>query len=111
MLDIPQQPGLDFDLRINLQNLDEMHMSAGALWVEWFPCGDQEVFNQFIEAATGLLSGSHRIVEYHVAGSPVKAELQRPTDAGWQKIAVWSNFRALLPFRRKTRVLQNRCEE
>ena len=107
-LEIPRQPGLDFDVSINLQNLDELHINAGALWVEWFPCGDQQVFNQFIEATTGLLSGSHRIVEYHGAGAPAKAELQRPTGSGRQKIAVWSNLRTLLPFRRMPHVLQNK---
>src|SRR5438270_13804016 len=92
LVDIPRQPGLDFGVNINLQNYDELHISAGALWVEWFPCGEQEVFDRFIEAVTGILLGTFRIIEHRVMGSPGKAELQRPANGGWQTIAVWSNL-------------------
>lgn len=34
-LDIPAQPGLSFDVDLNLQNLDELHLSASALWVPY----------------------------------------------------------------------------
>src|SRR2546430_16306552 len=77
-MDIPTQHGLAFEVTINLQNLDELHLSAGPLWVEWFPCGDARVFNNFMEAIVGLLSGRFRILEHLVGSSTAKAELQRP---------------------------------
>ncbi len=36
-LEIPKQPGLDFDVNLNLQG-DELHLNAGTgFWLEWFP--------------------------------------------------------------------------
>ena len=35
-MDIPIQAGLLFDVSLNLQNRDELHLNASALWVEWF---------------------------------------------------------------------------
>src|SRR5437867_5046898 len=40
---IPAQPGLLFDVDLNLQNVDELHLNAADLWVEWFPCADTAV--------------------------------------------------------------------
>ncbi len=42
---LPVQPGLTFALGVNLQNGDELHLTAGNFWAEWFPCGDQRVFD------------------------------------------------------------------
>lgn len=74
-LTIPRQQGLAFDVAVNLQG-DELHLNAGALWLEWFPCDRPEVATDFLDAVCGLLSGSYRIVEHHRGGRPVKAVLQ-----------------------------------
>jgi hypothetical protein len=88
------QPGLDFEISFNLQNRDELHLSAGHhFWVEWFPSGKQEVFDQFSEAAMGLISGDYRIVEFYLLGRAIKAQLERPSaSGGWERIATWSNL-------------------
>jgi hypothetical protein len=39
-MDIPQQLGLKYKINLNLQNTDELHISAGNFWLEWFPCTD-----------------------------------------------------------------------
>ena len=62
-MEIPAQPGLAFNLDLNLQ-FDKLHLSASALWVEWFPCTKQERVDDFFEAVAGLLSGRHRILEH-----------------------------------------------
>jgi hypothetical protein len=32
-------------VELNHQNADELHLNVGEhFWVEWFPCGDDEVF-------------------------------------------------------------------
>lgn len=108
LAEIPQQPGLDFDVGINLQNADELHLTAGHLWVEWFPCGDQEVFDQYVEAVIGILSGEYRIVESYVLGSAVTAQLQRPqVDGSWERVTGWGNLGCLVPLPRKRRIVQN----
>jgi hypothetical protein len=33
----PEQAGLSFAVSLNLQNVDELHLSAPGFWVEWFP--------------------------------------------------------------------------
>ena len=46
-LDIPAQPGLAFDVSVNLQG-DELHLNAGKyFWLEWFPCTDAGVEADF----------------------------------------------------------------
>ncbi len=89
-MDIPAQPGLSFYIDLNLQNLDELHLSASALWIEWFPCMNPKKVDRYFDAVSGLLSGQFRILEYWRGSRPVKAKLQRPSNGGWKTIATWS---------------------
>lgn len=50
LAEIPRQAGLAFDVAINLQNLDELHLTVSHLWVEWFPCGEQHIFEPALGA-------------------------------------------------------------
>ena len=109
-MDVPQQSGLAFAVNLNLQG-DELHLSAGAFWVEWFPCTDPNVVARYYDAVTGLLSGRYRIQEYSIGKRPVKAEFQRPIAGGWKTITRWSNLGTLIPWRRSTRVLKNGSTE
>jgi hypothetical protein len=105
-MDIRKQPGLAFDVNLNLQG-DELHLSAGSFWLEWFPCTDPAVTAQYRDAVTGLLSGRYRILEYFAWNRSVRAELQSPAGNSWQTIGTSSNLWRLVPSRRTTRVLQN----
>lgn len=109
-MDVRQQPGLAFDVNLNLQG-DELHLSAGAFWLEWFPCTDADVVAKYLESVTGLLSGTHRIVEHLIGGHVVKAQLQRPANRGWQTIGTRSNLGTMLPWPRRIRVLRNDAVE
>jgi hypothetical protein len=105
-MDIPKQDGLDFDVNLNLQNHDELHLSAGKLWVSWFPCTDPERVASYRDSVHGLLSGTYRIVEHYRGTRPVKAQLQRPDGEGWKTISTSSMLFAL-PWGRSKRVIQN----
>lgn len=107
-MEIPAQPGLDFEVHLDLQNVDELHVVAGALWVEWFPCTQPGVADLFFEAVSGLLSGRFRIVEHRRGSRPVKAELQRPAGETWETLATWSTFSWPWP-RKISTVLRNRA--
>ena len=104
-MDIPSQPGLPFDVNLNLQG-DELHLTAGSLWFEWFPCTDPAIVALYSDATAGLLSGEYRILEHCIASRPVKAQLQRPQGDAWLTIGTWSNLGIVIPWRRTTRVLQ-----
>ena len=107
LLTIPAQEELPFEVRINLQNCDELHLNAGKIWCEWFPCRKKEITDQFVEAVCGLLSGEFRIVEYSRKGETFKAELQRPEGEAWTIVARWSKMH--LPFGRvTTQILQKK---
>ena len=71
-VDVPAQPGLAFDVNLNLQG-DELHLSAGAFWPGRFPCTDPEVAERYRDAVSGLLSGRYRILEHLVGRRVVKA--------------------------------------
>jgi len=107
-VEIPSQAGLDFRVNLNLQNRDELHLSAGdAFWCSWFPSSDSAVVQHYRNAVTGLLSGRHRIVEYRHWRLTIGADLQEPTAGGWKTIA--KSRRGLWPVRwgARRRVVQN----
>ena len=106
-MDIPRQAGLQFDVNLNLQNIDELHLSAGHFWLEWFPCTDEGIVNAFREAVCGVLSGEFRVLEHYRGKRAVKAELQRPSGEGWKTIGTWSTWSLPLPWRVTTKELRN----
>jgi len=108
LAEIPAQPGLDFPISLTLQNRDEVHLSAGHFWVEWFPLGRPEVFEQISAAVVGLISGDYRIVESYVFGRAVRASLERPGASGvWETVATWSNLGGVIPWTSRRNVIQN----
>ena len=108
--DIPVQPGVDFNVSINLQNQDELHLNVGKnFWVEWFPCREQEVFDDYINAVTGVISGEYRIVERYLFGKADSAVLERPNGrGGWQRVTTWGSLGCLVPGPRARKILQNK---
>ena len=108
-MDIPAQHGLSFDVSLNLQNLDELHLNASSLWVEWFPCTNPKKVEEYFEAVSGLLSGEFCILEHWRGKYAVRAHLQRPVNGGWKTIATWIDFfPSLVPWPAKTyNVVQN----
>ncbi len=108
-MEIPAQSGLSFNVDLNLQNLDELHLSASALWYEWFPCTNPKKVERYLEAVSGLLSGEFRILEHWRGKRPVKAQLQRPSRGGWENVATWLDVSAVVPWPRKShKVVQNK---
>ena len=106
--EFPVQPGLLSEVSINLQNCDELHLNVSRFWVEWFPCGKQQVFDRFLEALTGVLSGRSRIVESYVFGKPATARLQVPrTNGTWKTVATWFSPWVLVPWLRHQRIVRN----
>jgi hypothetical protein len=106
-LDIPAQPGLSFRIDLNLQNVDELHLSASALWVEWFPCTNPKKVAQYFEAVSGLLSGRFRVLEHWRGRRAVKAELQSPCKDGWQTISGCSHLLSIPWPQKSFKVVQN----
>lgn len=105
-MNIPAQPGLAFNIHLNLQNEDELHLSAGAFWNSWFPCTDSEIVEKYIDAVTGLISGEYRIREHLKRGQAFRAELQTLQNGQWQTISNWGTWS--LPWLRKSfRIMQN----
>lgn len=107
-MDIPKQDGLKFDIHLNLQNNDELHMTvAGNFWLEWFSCTDKVNVERYVEAVSGLLSGKYRILEHYRGKKAVKAELQSPKDGGWKTIGTWSTMSFPFPWKKNYNIVQN----
>jgi hypothetical protein len=107
-LEIFAQRGLLFDVYLNLQNRDELHLNASRLWVEWFPCTKPDRVTDYFEAVCGLLSGRFRILEQCRGRRVVKAQLQSPSQNGWKPVATSGDVSILLPWpRKRLRVVQN----
>jgi hypothetical protein len=105
-MDILKQPGLDFDINLNLQNEDELHISTKDIWCEWFPLTDQ-VIEEYVDAAKGLITGEYRILKFSKAEKDYKSLLQKPIDNEWKTI-----FRHITKFsfpwtKLETQIIQN----
>lgn len=102
-----RQPGLEFDVYLNLQNDDELHLCAGEFWCSWFPISKPSVIQDYREAVVGVLSGDYQIVEFIRWGRGVGADLQAPEPVGWKTIR--KSRHGLLPSKwfAQRRVLRN----
>ena len=96
-LDIPVQAGLAFPVHLNLQNIDELHLSAGELWLSWFPCDDSRRLDSYVESVVHLLNGTYRILQYRRGSRVVRADLQGPGNNGWQRLGRHEGF-SLFPW-------------
>lgn len=83
-LTIPAQKRLDFEVGLNLQNTDELHLNVDEFWGQWFPCTDPKVVESFLQAVRGLLSGNYRIAVYSGKGRSYKRLLQSPFKDSWK---------------------------
>jgi hypothetical protein len=105
-LEIPEQPGLRFDVTLYLYG-DVLNLCAGQFWREWFPCSNPEVVSRYVEAVLGLLEGRFRIVEHSRNGRVLKAFLQRPSGPRWQNLSRHYHGLSLPWPKTEQRILQN----
>lgn len=109
MLDIPVQNGIRISINLNLQNNDELHLQIGEeFWLEWFPCDNKEIVDEFYFAVNGILTGKYRILTYRRWGRTEKSHLQMRNDDQWKTIGrYWRYFYTpFLPFGFKPVVLK-----
>jgi len=105
---LPSQPGLDFDVHLDLQG-DALSMCVVGLWAEMFPCGKPRIFDSIMLAVRGVLSGKYRIRKSY-AGSHVTAiQLERPENGRWIPVATDYKWGWLIPMRRTHKFVQNRA--
>ena len=102
---LPIQPGLKYEVNLNLQNRDELHFSVSHFWLEWFPCTKAGRVDAYVAAVSGFLSGEYRIVEHYRGSKCVKAELQSPDGAEWKTIGASSRVSLSLPWAEKRLVV------
>ncbi|MEM7617714.1 MAG: hypothetical protein AAF195_04980 [Pseudomonadota bacterium] len=115
--DIPKQHGLNFEISLSLQNLDELHIYTDGFWLEWFPCTDNGIVNSYKEAVKGLINSNARIIKYSLqTGSKIahyKSILQLRKNNKWEDsgayyLSTFSGLLAkLLPRKVKTETIQN----
>ncbi|MBX2965119.1 MAG: hypothetical protein KF845_03170 [Cyclobacteriaceae bacterium] len=84
-MDILKQPGLDFDIYLNLQNEDEFHIATPDIWCEWFPVNSQ-IAEECIKAVQGLITGEYRILKFTRNGTTYKALLQSENNGQWATV-------------------------
>lgn len=107
-MDIPVQEGLKFEISLNLQNMDELHISSGKLWMCWFPCSRQYNVDDFLDVVKGLIDGKYRILEIIKGGKVIKARLQKPVNGKWvTKSSGLATFRSPSFKRKKYNIVQN----
>jgi hypothetical protein len=90
-----QQPGLPLAVIAQLEG-EQLRLLIGKYFsVEWFPCEDAAVLDEFLTAFRGFLCGDVQLVESSKGGRVTKAELQLVASgkslATW-KALVWPSF-------------------
>ncbi len=82
---VRRQPGLDWNLWLNLQNNDEIGIQHQFFYVEWFPADEPEPEQRFVETVDGLLSGAVRLRCSFRRGKslPYLVDFQRETAGKW----------------------------
>ncbi len=85
-MDIPKQNGLDFEINLNLQNNDELHISTSYIWCQLFSAESQNIVDDFLNAVQGLISGEYRIQQLIKANKVYRSMLQRPEKNQWKTI-------------------------
>ena len=103
----PVQDGLKFEVSLNFQALDELHLTAGYFWFSWFPCSDEEKIKAFRDAVIGILTGELRIVEYYKGKQAFKAELQRLDRNEWKVLATRKTWFLSFSKEKSEKILQN----
>lgn len=104
---MPAQPGLKYEVNLNLQNRDELHFAVSNFEITYFPCRKPEIVDDFIEAVSGFLCGEWRIEEYWSGKKCVKAQLQVPEADGWKTIGTWGNLWNFLPIHKSRVIIRN----
>ncbi|OAB25943.1 hypothetical protein SAMN05444395_10515 [Flavobacterium fryxellicola] len=85
-MEIPKQSGIDFDICLNLQNEDELHIVTNYLWCQFFSAHSELLVEKFFESVVGLINGNYRILQYVRNDEVYKAFLQKPKDDNWETI-------------------------
>lgn len=105
-VDIPKQSGLDFDINLNLQNEDELHISTKDIWCSFFPMTD-EVIELYIKSVSGLITGEYRILKFLKNDVVYKSVLQRPTQDKWETVFTDINKFKFPWTKMETQIIQN----
>jgi len=85
-MDIPKQNGLDFDINLNLQNDDELHISTDYISCQLFSAESQELVDFFYESVLGIIKGEYRILQFVKKDKVYKSFLQKPNEEKWETI-------------------------
>ena len=107
-MDIPKQNGVIYEVNLNLQNYDELHLSVSNFLFECFPCTDPAIALEFKNIVIGYLKGNNRILEFHNAKEAYKAKLQTFQDNKWKTIATWSKIHWPFPLIKTKKIIINK---
>lgn len=104
---LPVQAGLNYEIVLSLSNDDELHFVVGHFWIEYFPCTDSRVVEEFIDAVCGFMDGQYRILEHYRGADCIRADLQKPEAAGWKTLSTWTRLHWPFPLKKTHKTLTN----
>lgn len=109
-MDIPKQDGVDFEINLNLQNEDELHLATAYIWCQFFSADSEELVEIFYKSVIGLINGEYRILQFVNGDTVYKTLLQKPKELDWE--TVYTGYeRWRMPWTKvEKNVIQNRIE-
>ncbi|WP_281336110.1 hypothetical protein [Flavobacterium eburneipallidum] len=109
-MDIPKQDGVDFEINLNLQNEDELHLATAYIWCQFFSADSEELVDKFYQSVIGLINGEYRILQFVNGDKVYKTLLQKLNGLDWETIYTgYERWR--MPWTKvEKNVIQNRTE-
>ncbi len=104
---MPIQPGLKYKILLLLQNEDELHFCVNNFQLEWFPCKDKNIVEDFVKAVSEFIAGETRILEHYRGRQCVKSQLQHRENKSWRTIGTCMGLNWPIPWRKTYKVLRN----
>jgi hypothetical protein len=104
-LTVPVQENFSFELSVNFQNADEIHLSAKDFTTSHFPVSKNEKFAKVLAILEGLILGTLRIrCFYYNQGSFIDSRLEELVNEKWESQSHYGqgcNFLSMLGLRPK----------
>lgn len=106
VMDVREQPGVTLSMSLYISG-DELYLDCGAFHASWFPLKERPVREKYIDCVSGLLRGTHRVVEHSRGSRITRANLQTWNGEAWVPVSSWSRLTWPWPRLRESAVLVN----
>jgi hypothetical protein len=90
-MDVKKQPGVTLSIGLYVLG-DELYLDCGGFHASCFPSNERPVQERYFGYVSGLLKGTHRVVDFSRGSRIVRADLQTWNGVAWVPVSGWSRL-------------------